>query len=182
MKKSDPSIETMFSSAIEQESSTPDAAAELYEKVLLLNPDHAGAHINLGTLFYNQRKFLKARHHYECAIRIDPKYSLAYFDLANVFDETGEPERAIVNYGTAIKIAPTYADAHYNMALTLEKVGQPRRALKHWQAYRLLDRGSAWHKHAIAQIKRITTASGLFVIRAKANPRQTKRRARLRLV
>ena len=57
--------------------------------MLELDPDHAAAHINLGTLHYNRQEYALAEKHYRRAIEIDPRYALAYFDLGNVLDETG---------------------------------------------------------------------------------------------
>ena len=41
------------------------------------DPEHAAAHINLGTLYYNRHDFVKAEHYYRQAIGADPRYALA---------------------------------------------------------------------------------------------------------
>ena len=69
-----------------------------YQKVLKLDPDYAPAHINLGTLYYNQSDYEQAEAHYRKAIEADPRYALAYFDLGNVLDETQRVEEAIAAY------------------------------------------------------------------------------------
>jgi tetratricopeptide (TPR) repeat protein len=133
-------------------------AIAVYERVLELDPQHAAAHINLGTLFYNRQDYNNAEVHYRKAIVIDPRYALAHFDLGNVLDETGRVGDAIQTYHTALQLAPTYADAHYNLALAYEKTKEPRKALKHWQAYIKLDATGPWSVHARAQVKRILNA------------------------
>ena len=65
-------------------------AIEMYQQVLDLDPDHAAAHINLGTLHYNRQEYALAEKHYRHAIEVDPRYALAYFDLGNVLDEALE--------------------------------------------------------------------------------------------
>jgi tetratricopeptide (TPR) repeat protein len=139
-------------------------AIAVYERVLELDPQHAAAHINLGTLFYNRQDYHNAEDHYRKAIQIDPRYALAHFDLGNVLDETGRVGDAIQTYLTALQLAPTYADAHYNLALAYEKMKEPRKALKHWQAYIKLDVTGPWSVHARAQIKRILKSDALRLV------------------
>ncbi len=150
--------------ALEEDPSTQADAIAAYHHVLEIEPAHAAAHINLGTLYYNRQEFSLAEKHYRQAIEADPRYSLAYFDLGNVLDETGRVQDAIQTYKTALQLAPTYADAHYNLALAYEKVREPRKALRHWQAYVKLDTSGPWSVHARSQIKRILQADGLKLV------------------
>ena len=153
--------------ALEEDPNTQPDAIAAYHQVLEIQPGHAAAHINLGTLYYNRQDFALAEKHYRQAIEADPRYSLAYFDLGNVLDETGRVQEAIVTYKTALQLAPTYADAHYNLALAFEKVREPRKALKHWQAYVKLDASGPWSVHARSQIKRILQADGLKLVHSR---------------
>ena len=151
--------------ALEENPSTQSAALECYLRVVELDPAHAAAHINVGTLYYNRQEYPNAEQHYRAAIEIDPRYALAYFDLGNVLDETGRVAEAIQTYKAALQLAPTYADAHYNIALAYEKMREPRKALKHWQAYVKLDTTGPWSVHARNQIQRILQTDGLKLVR-----------------
>jgi tetratricopeptide (TPR) repeat protein len=150
--------------ALEEHPSGHDEAIEIYLRVLQLEPDHAAAHINVGTLYYNRQDFLSAETHYRHAVKADPRYALAYFDLGNVLDETERIQDAIAAYRTAIQLAPTYADAHYNLALAYERQRQPRLALAHWKAYAKLDRVGPWFVHARNQIARILEGDKLKMV------------------
>ncbi len=163
---SDESVAELFARgiALEEDPATQTEAIEIYEKVLEAEPQHAAAHINLGTIFYNRQDFVKAEHHYRAAIEADARYALAYFDLGNVLDETGRVPEAIKAYGTALLLAPTYGDAHYNLALAYEKMKQPRKALRHWRAYVRLDSTGPWSVHARNQIRRILTSDALKIV------------------
>jgi tetratricopeptide (TPR) repeat protein len=150
--------------SLEEDPNTQAQAITAYERVLELDPDHAAAHINLGTLRYNRQEYALAEKHYRRAIEVDRRYALAYFDLGNVLDETGRVREAIQSYTTALQLAPTYADAHYNLALAYEKVKEPRKALNHWRAYVKLDTSGAWSTHARNQIQRILQSDRLKLV------------------
>ena len=150
--------------ALEEDPNSHAEAIAAYLRVLEIEPTHAAAHINLGTLYYNRQEFGLAEKHYRQAIEADSRYALAYFDLGNVLDETGRVHEAVMTYKTALQLAPTYADAHYNLALAYEKLREPRKALRHWQAYIRLDTSGPWSVHARSQIKRILQADGLKLV------------------
>ena len=150
--------------SLEEDPNNQLQAIATYQRVLELDPDHAAAHINIGTLYYNRQEYTLAEKHYRRAIEVDPRYALAYFDLGNVLDETGRVSEAIQTYAAALALAPTYADAHYNLALAYEKMREPRKALKHWRAYVKLDTAGPWSIHARNQIQKILQADGLKLV------------------
>jgi len=150
--------------ALEEDPRSQLEAIESYKKVIELEPSHAAAYINLGTLYYNRQDYAQAESHYRKAVEVDPRYALAYFDLGNVLDETDRVEEAIKAYNNALALAPTYADAHYNLALALEKTKQLRPALAHWRAYVRLDSSGPWATHARNQIRRILDSEQLKVV------------------
>src|SRR5438477_8356022 len=99
-------VAEMFSRgvALEEDPRNHPQAIAVYERVLELDPQHAAAHINLGTLHYNRQDYKAAEEHYRNALAIDPRYALAHFDLGNVLDETGRVAEAIQTYMTAIQL------------------------------------------------------------------------------
>ena len=149
---------------LEEHPSTHEEAIRTYLQLLELEPNHAAAHINVGTLYYNRQDFGACERHYREAVAADPRYALAYFDLGNVLDETGRIEEAVTAYNTAIRLAPTYADAHYNLALAYERLRQPRKALPHWKIYLKLDTSGPWAVHARNQVARILEADKLRIV------------------
>jgi tetratricopeptide (TPR) repeat protein len=159
-------VSELFSRGVSLEGhpSTHEEAIRAYSQLLELDPNHAAAHINLGTLYYNRQDFVLCEQHYRQAVACDPRYALAYFDLGNVLDETGRITEAVGAYTTAIRLAPTYADAHYNLALAYERLRQPRKALPHWKTYLKLDNSGPWAVHARNQIARILEADPLKIV------------------
>jgi tetratricopeptide (TPR) repeat protein len=129
---------------LEQTGAPGEQIIEAYQKAIELDPNSAGALVNLGTIFFNARDWMRAKRYYEQALEVDPKYALAHFDLANLFDERGDRGKAIEHYHAAIKIAPNYADAHYNLALLYQSSNRPLKAVHHWSSYLKLDPQSDW--------------------------------------
>jgi tetratricopeptide (TPR) repeat protein len=149
---------------LEENASTVEDAARLYEAILELKPDHAPACINLGTIFYNQHEFSRAEQMYRRATEADPEYALAFFDLGNVLDEMRRLDDAIEAYQRAIAIVPQYADAHYNLALAFERQGERRKALRHWTTYVRLDPVGPWAAHAKGQTRKILSMERLAIV------------------
>jgi tetratricopeptide (TPR) repeat protein len=159
-------VQEMFLRAVrlEENGEMLHEAQTLYEAILEMQPDHAPAAINLGTLRYNERDYEAAESFYRRATIADPEYALAFFDLGNVLDEQQRLSEAIVAYERALFLVPQYADAHYNLALAYERVKEPRRALRHWEAYGRLDPSGPWAVHARGQAKRILGSERLMIV------------------
>lgn len=180
---SEGSVADMFLAAIRHEDAGElDQAVRVYERILERNPEHAAACINLGTICYNRRQFVRAEQLYKRATHADPGYALAFFDLGNVLDELKRLPEAIAAYRNAVRLVPAYADAHYNLALAFERTGERRKALRHWTAYLKLDPSSRWAAHARKQIRSILDRESLSIIHRSAHasqPRNLRRTTRL---
>jgi tetratricopeptide (TPR) repeat protein len=156
MPRGTQNVSNLFLSAVHsEEAGQKQRAIDIYEQIIATDPSYAAAFINLGTLCFHQRNFVRAEELYRRATEADSSYVLAYFDLGNVLDELGRPEESIAAYSRAIHLSPRYADAHYNLALAYERKGEPRRALKHWQNYLRLDRTGPWAEHAEGRIVKL---------------------------
>jgi tetratricopeptide (TPR) repeat protein len=134
-------------------------AIEAYRKVLELNPEAAGALVNLGTIYYRQRKFTEAEKYYRDAIAADPAYPLAQFNLGNLYDEQGRVLDAMDHYRRALQLNPQYADAHFNIALLCERNGEALKAVHHWKCYLKLDGNGQWAEIARRQLDRLRQAT-----------------------
>jgi tetratricopeptide (TPR) repeat protein len=142
-----------------EESGAPvEAAIEAYAKALELNPQAAGALVNLGTIYYRQRKFVEAEKYYCQAIAADPDYPLAQFNLGNLYDEQNRLADAFERYRRALALNPGYADAHFNIALLCERTGDALKAVQHWKNYLKLDSSGQWAEIARRQLARLREA------------------------
>ncbi len=159
-------MQEMFLRAVRLEE-IPDRLEEakgVYQTILGIQPSHAAAAINLGTIHYNEKDFAGAERLYRQATEADPEYALAFFDLGNVLDEQQRLEEAIAAYERALTLVPQYADAHYNLALAYERMKEPRKALRHWTSYTRLDPTGPWATHARGQAKKILGSERLAIV------------------
>jgi predicted Zn-dependent protease len=143
---------------LEETGAPVEQAVEAYKKVLEFNPAAAGALVNLGTIYYRQKKFAEAEKYYADAIKADPEYALAQFNLGNLFDEQGRVAEALEHYRQALTLNANYADAHFNLALLCERTGDALKAVHHWKSYLKLDSSSQWADIARKQLERLRQA------------------------
>jgi tetratricopeptide (TPR) repeat protein len=145
--------------ALEETGAPIEKAIESYSKAVDLNPAAAGALVNLGTIYYRQRKYEEAEQHYERAIQADTNYPLAHYNLGNLYDERGDLTRAEQHYTTALELNPNYADAHFNLALLSERRGDFLQAMRHWKSYLKLDSTGTWANIARRQLEKLRDAT-----------------------
>lgn len=169
-RKSRVEAEQLFQQALELEQAGADKrlAIAAYQKALELNPALAGALVNLGTIFFNARKWRESEKYYQQAITADPSYPLAHFNLANLHEELGRTSLAIQHYKKALDLQPTYADAHYNLALLFQTRGRSMEAIRHWKHYLNLDAASQWATIAKREIAKLKS-SALVITRAASD-------------
>ncbi|HLH16222.1 MAG TPA: tetratricopeptide repeat protein [Bryobacteraceae bacterium] len=153
--------EAWFQKGLElEETGAPvSQAIEAYLKVIELNPSAAGALVNLGTIYYRQRRYAEAEKYYARATEADPGYPLAQFNLGNLYDEQGRVAEAVQHYRKALELSPQYADAHFNLALLCERTGETLKAVHHWKCYLKLDSAGQWAEIARRQLERLRQAT-----------------------
>jgi tetratricopeptide (TPR) repeat protein len=144
---------------LEETGAPPEEIIAAYKKALELDPNSAGAAVNLGTVFYHLRQWQEAERAYTQALEIDADYALAHFNLGNLFDERGQREQAALHYLSALKLNPNYADAHYNLALLCQSHGDLMKAVRHWKAYLKLDGSSSWSSVARRELDKLCRAA-----------------------
>jgi tetratricopeptide (TPR) repeat protein len=140
---------------LEQTGAPYDQIIEAYRKAAELDPNSAGALVNLGTVFFNGHAWADAETAYKKALEIDPNYALAHFNLGNLYDEREDVTSALYHYNEALRIYPAYADAHYNIALLYQGLRDALNAMRHWRAYLRLDSTSTWAQIAIRELAKL---------------------------
>ena len=108
-----------------------DSAVDNYKKAILLNPDYAEAHLNLGNAYEDLSQFDNTILSYQKAITLNPNYSEAYNNLGNVYQNLHQFENAIKSYQKAIELEPDYAEAHFSIGLAYKELGYLEDAAEH---------------------------------------------------
>lgn len=129
---------------LEQTGAPCEQIIDAYQKACELDPQSAGALVNLGTVFFNGHAWADAETQYKKALEVDPNYALAHFNLGNLYDERGDPASALQHYLEALRLHPGYEDAHYNLALLYQGMDDVMGAVRHWRAFLKLDSYSTW--------------------------------------
>ncbi|MGI8742567.1 MAG: tetratricopeptide repeat protein [Bryobacteraceae bacterium] len=149
---------------LEQKGAPLAEVIHAYRQAADIDPASAGALVNLGTIYFNERNLAEAERQYRRALEIDANYALAHFNLGNLFDEMGDRPHALTHYQAALRVHPSYADAHYNIALLYQATNQNMRAVQHWNAYLRLDPSSEWSaiaRRELSKLRESTIVRGL---------------------
>ena len=133
-------VDAAFSLGEALESTDRRAAEAAYRRVLALDPDHADAYLNLGALLCEAKRCKEAVALYDEALRRQPGEALLHFNRAVALEDQGRRVEALAAYNASLHLDPDLADAHYNAARLHEQLGDAKNAVRHFSAYRRLER------------------------------------------
>jgi tetratricopeptide (TPR) repeat protein len=122
------------------ERSDPTAAEAAYRQALALAPDLADAYVNLGALWCEAGRFEEVLALSRDAVARCPESALVHFNRGVALDHLERTRQAIESYERSLALDPRLADAHYNLGRLCEQEGDARGALRHFSAYRRLER------------------------------------------
>jgi tetratricopeptide (TPR) repeat protein len=128
----------VYARACALEETFPHEAEAAYRKVLVLEPEFADAHVNLGRILHESGDVYAALVHYRAALALRPHDATAAFNVGVALEDLGASVDAIAAYRQAIETDARNPDAHYNLARLLEQSGKPDLAVRHLLLYRQL--------------------------------------------
>ena len=91
-------------------------AKSCFQKAIQINPNYAGAYLNLGNVLKELGEYQQAKSLYQKAIAIDPKFSKANLNLGIIFEEFGEFQKAINYYEKALRFEPDSINAQASIS------------------------------------------------------------------
>ncbi len=100
-------------------SGKPDDAIANYQKALLIEPQNAVVHYNLGTLLGMRGQIEQSKKHLQQAVSVDPNYAEAHSNLGNIFLLLGDVKEASLNYRRALELDPGFDDTRFNLGMAL---------------------------------------------------------------
>jgi tetratricopeptide (TPR) repeat protein len=133
-----PDAELAQAEALER--SDPAAAEAAYRQVIRHAPDRIDAYLNLGALLYDTGRLAEALAVYEQGLARAPREALLHYNRALALEDLKRYNDALAAYEACIALAEDFADAHFNAARLYEQLGRNQLALRHFSAYRRLQR------------------------------------------
>jgi len=88
-----------------------EKAREMFERILILDPDNYRVHYNLGLALFNIGDMKKAKKSLTRALKIKPDYKYCFYNLGLIYEETGNYKKALNYYVKALKVDPKFAYA-----------------------------------------------------------------------
>jgi tetratricopeptide (TPR) repeat protein len=130
----------LFQQALALEATDPAAAESRYLQALALAPDLEDAYLNLGSMWASAGRHVDLVRLSDAALEHCPGAALLHFNRGVALDHLERLEEAAASYERSLALDPNLADAHYNLAQLHEQAGDTRGALRHYNAYRRLQR------------------------------------------
>lgn len=117
--------------AAESEETQLDKAIRRYEQQVLIQPDSAKTHTDLGRLYGKKKQWDSAIACYNKAIEIDEEYTQAYLNLARTYFHTGNLAEFVKQMDLALALKPNIASAddRFNFGNALAQQGNLDRAV-----------------------------------------------------
>lgn len=137
---SGPDAATYFRQGEKLEAKDAAAALAAYRTAIELDPAFADAYLNLGAMLCEAQQGDAAVSLYDSAVIVCPTSALIRFNRAVALEDLGRIEEAVSSYELSLKLDPSLADAHFNIARLKERLGDSQSALRHFNAYRKLQR------------------------------------------
>ena len=126
--------------ARELEVADPAAAERAYRELIAQAPQSIDAHLNLGALLYDVGRLDDALRVYDQALALLPDEPRLHYNRALALEDLQRHDDALAAYESCLRLAPDFADAHFTAARLYEQLGKGQLALRHFSAYRRLQR------------------------------------------
>ncbi len=104
-------------------------SAEICTHALHATQNNYVAHVNLGSVLFDEGKTDEAISHFSEAIRIMPNLVLSYDKRGVALAKAGRYEQAIEDLNEAIRLRPDYDNAYYNRGTLYQGLGHYQPAL-----------------------------------------------------
>ena len=108
-------------------------AAALFRKVLLYDPDNAGAHHNYGLLLERAGNPEMAVSHFQRCIQIQPDFPESYIHLGNILETLHREKESAEFYRKALHRLPEGGENYFQRGYLLNRLGEYQQALEYFQ-------------------------------------------------
>ena len=121
----DPAVEYLMARAAEAlgKNDRP-LAREMYDRAILIAPDHAQAWLMRAQLQYEADNLSAAMSDLGEVLAIEPRHFMAWVGLARMFEQIGADDPAMQAYEAALAVHPHYAAARQGRARLVHARGE----------------------------------------------------------
>jgi len=91
-----------------------EEAVVLFDRALIINPDHPSTHNNRGNALKELRRYEEALASYDKAIELKADYAEVYNNKGLTLSELKRNEEALLCYNKAVALKADFSDAYYN--------------------------------------------------------------------
>ena len=126
--------------ALRIEPTDPAAAEAAYLQALAMAPGLEDAWLNLGALLGSAGRYDELLRLCDAGLLHCPDAALIHYNRGVALDHLERIDEAVASYQRSLVLDPALADAHFNLAQLFQQAGEERGALRHYSAYRRLQR------------------------------------------
>lgn len=112
-----------------------DEAAAGYEKALAADPANLDLHVELGDVYFAQKRYGDAARLFAASVMRDPGYALGWYDLAHAHARAGNHSDAVRAYREYMKLRPADPDPYYGLGQTYRAMGDTKNATEALRTY-----------------------------------------------
>jgi predicted TPR repeat methyltransferase len=134
------SADEWFARGEAREAADQAGAEAAYRQALAIEPAHTDTYLNLGALLCETGRCAEAVSLYDKALERAPEEALLHFNQAVALEDLGRTAQALDAYERCLRLDPELADAHFNAARLHDELGHKQQAIRHFNAYRRLQR------------------------------------------
>ena len=125
-------------SNITQDYGNSDDSIGFLTKSIQKDPKYYKAYYNLGNIYFEQNKVVKAIENYKLALKYNKEMPFIYYNLGCAYLKDAQFAKAKTNFMKAISLKNNEKDFYYNLALTYKKMGKDKQAQKALDLYNQL--------------------------------------------
>ncbi len=169
-----PSAAEVFNRAVElQRQGQWAEAASSWEAFLKLEPNHAGAHANLGTVLSRLNRYEEAIARFSTALRLNPGLTPLLYNLGLAHFRAGQHAKAVEALSEFLKTKPDFLPARQLRGMALVELGRDTEASVELEAalaarQSAQDESAALYALGLAYVRLRRTESSAIVSRLAA--------------
>ncbi len=117
-----------------------DEAATAYEAAVAADPGNVDVYIELGDVYFSQRRYKDAARVFHATIERDAGYALGWYNLAHAQSRDNDHAGAVRSYREYIRLRPSDPDPYYGLGLSLKAAGDSKGAIEALHTYLNMER------------------------------------------